>query len=150
MSEEKGEKMTKSTFIVNGKTLEIKTINYNRGNLDIITTNNYLLNIDFNFDITELKEGSRENILGKIYKDQNFSTDKYSYVIYIGQDVYLTKNKNKYFIPYYIHKIEENKGGRHMFFDRCFCPLLKTGTISYIIKGRMNKKGLYRRRSRWL
>ena len=106
MSEEKVEKMTKSTFIVNGKTLEIKTINYNRGNLDIITTNNYLLNIDFNFDITELKEGSRENILGKIYKDQNFSTDKYSYVIYIGQDVYLTKNKNKYFLEINLPKVD--------------------------------------------
>ena len=98
--------MTKSTFIVNGKTLEIKTINYNRGNLDIITTNNYLLNIDFNFDITELKEGSRENISGKIYKDQNFSTDKYSYVIYIGQDVYLTKNKNKYFLEINLPKVD--------------------------------------------
>ena len=106
MSEEKGEKMTKSTFIVNGKTLEIKTINYNRGNLDIITTNNYLLNIDFNFDITELKEGSRENISEKIYKDQNFSTDKYSYVIYIGQDVYLTKNKNKYFLEINLPKVD--------------------------------------------
>ena len=106
MSEEKGEKMTKSTFIVNGKTLEIKTINYNRGNLDIITTNNYLLNIDFNFDITELKEGSRENISGKIYKDQNFSTDKYSYVIYIGQDVYLTKNKNKYYLEINLPKVD--------------------------------------------
>ena len=106
MSEEKGEKMTKSTFIVNGKTLEIKTINYNRGNLDIITTNNYLLNIDFNFDITELKEGSRENISGKIYKDQNFSTDKYSYVIHIGQDVYLTKNNNRYFLEINLPKVD--------------------------------------------
>ncbi len=98
--------MTKSTFIVNGKTLEIKTINYNRGNLDIITTNNCLLNIDFNFDITELKEGSRENISEKIYKDQNFSTDKYSYVIYIGQDVYLTKNKKKYFLEINLPKVD--------------------------------------------
>ncbi len=98
--------MTKSTFVVNGKTLEIKTINYNRGNLDIITTNNYLLNIDFNFDITELKEGSRENISGKIYKDQNFSTDKYSYVIYIGQDVYLTKNNNRYFLEINLPKVD--------------------------------------------
>ena len=98
--------MTKSTFVVNGKTLGIKTINYNRGNLDIITTNNYLLNIDFNFDITELKEGSRENILGKIYKDQNFSTDKYSYVIYIGQDVYLTKNNNRYFLEINLPKVD--------------------------------------------
>ena len=98
--------MIKSTFIVNGKTLEIKTINYNRGNLDIITTNNYLLNIDFNFDITELKEGSRENISGEIYKDQNFSTDKYSYVIYIGQDVYLTKNNNIYFLEINLPKVD--------------------------------------------
>ena len=65
-----------------------------------------MLNIDFNFDITELKEGSRENISGKIYKDQNFSTDKYSYVIYIGQDIYLTKNNNRYFLEINLPKVD--------------------------------------------
>ena len=85
--------VTRQIFILNDEYLEIKYVNYTNGELLIKTSNNYALNIDINFDITALKNDVRENISKKIYIDQNFITEKYSYVIDIGNDVYLTKKK---------------------------------------------------------
>lgn len=86
--------MGKSLFIVDNEYLEIESIIYNNGELSIKTTNNYILNINLNFDISELSNNTRENISKKIYTDQNFVTEKYSYVIDIGNNVYLTKSSN--------------------------------------------------------
>ena len=97
--------MNKSTFILNDEFLEIKSIIFDNGLLSIKTNNNYMLNIDLNFDITTLKNGVRENISKRIYADQNFATEKYSYVIDIGNEVYLTKNKDYYLLEISISKV---------------------------------------------
>ena len=65
-----------------------------------------MLNIDLNFDITTLNNGVRENISKRIYSDQNFVTEKYSYVIDIGNDVYLTKSNDYYLLEISISKID--------------------------------------------
>ena len=88
--------MNKSTFVLNDKLLKIKSIIYDKGLLSVKTSNNYILNIYLNFDITLLENDVRENISKKIYMDQNFVTEKYSYVIDIGNDVYLTKSNDYY------------------------------------------------------
>ncbi len=98
--------MNKSIFIVDDKFLEIKSIVFNKGLLSIKTANNYMLNIDLNFDITTLNNGVRENISKRIYSDQNFVTEKYSYVIDIGNDVYLTKSNDYYLLEISISKID--------------------------------------------
>jgi len=98
--------MNKSTFILNHEPLEIKNIIFDKGLLSIKTANNYMLNIDLSFDITALKNGVRENISKRIYSDQNFVTEKYSYVIDIGNNVYLTKNNDYYLLEIYISKID--------------------------------------------
>ena len=98
--------MNKSIFILNNEFLEIKSVIYNNGLLSIKTSNNCVLNIYLNFDITILNTDVRENISEKIYKDQNFATEKYSYVIDIGNDVYLTKNKDNYLLEVNIPKVD--------------------------------------------
>lgn len=98
--------MNKSIFIVDDKFLEIKSIVFHEGLLSIKTTNNCMLNIDLNFDFTTLKNGVRENISKRIYSDQNFVTEKYSYVIDIGNDVYLTKSNDYYLLEISISKID--------------------------------------------
>ena len=98
--------MGKSLFIVDNEYLEIESIIYNNGELSIKTTNNYILNINLNFDISELSNNTRENISKKIYTDQNFVTEKYSYVIDIGNNVYLTKSSNYYLLEINISHID--------------------------------------------
>ena len=98
--------MNKSTFILNDELQEIKSIIFDKGLLSIKTSNNYMLNINLNFDITALKNNRRENISKRIYVDQNFVTEKYSYVINIGNKVYLTKIKNYYLLEIYISNID--------------------------------------------
>ena len=99
--------MNKSIFILDDESLEIKSVIYNNNLLSIKTSNNCVLNIYLNFDITVLNIGVRENISEKIYKDQNFATEKYSYVIYIGNDdVYLTKNNDNYLLEINIPKVD--------------------------------------------
>ncbi len=98
--------MNKSIFIVDDKFLEIKSIVFNKGLLSIKTANNYMLNIDLNFDITTLNNGVRENISKRIYSDQNFVTEKYSYVIDIGDNVYLTKSNDYYLLEINISKVD--------------------------------------------
>lgn len=97
--------MNKSSFILNDEVLKIESILYKDGELTIKTCNNYILNINLNFDITKLNDNSKENISKKIYIDQNFITEKYYYVIDIGNSVYLTKNKNHYLLEIYIPKV---------------------------------------------
>ena len=98
--------MNKSIFVVDDEYLEIKSIIYNNDVLSIETTNNYILNVYLNFDITKLANYTRENISKKIYIDQNFITEKYSYVIDIGNDIFLTKNNDSYLLEIIIPKVE--------------------------------------------
>ena len=97
--------MNKSILILNDEFLEIKSIIFDKGLLSIKTSNNYTLNIDLNFDITTLKNGVRNNISKKIYMDQNFDTEKYTYVIDIGDDIYLTKSNDYYLLEINISKV---------------------------------------------
>ena len=97
--------MNKSLFILNDVSLEIKSICFNDKELSIKTKNNYMLNIDLKFDITKLNDGVRENISKKIDRDQNFVTEKYSYVIDLCDDIYLTKNKDGYLLEINIPKV---------------------------------------------
>lgn len=97
--------MNESMFILNDEYLEIKSIVYDKEVLSIKTTNNCVLNINLNFDITRLDNGIRENISKKIYTDQNFVTEKYSYVIDIGNDIYLTKNNKSYLLEIILPKV---------------------------------------------
>ena len=97
--------MNKSLFILNDVSLEIKSICFNDKELSIKTKNNYMLNIDLKFDISKLNDGVRENISKKIDRDQNFVTEKYSYVIDLGDDIYLTKNKDCYLLEINIPKV---------------------------------------------
>ena len=98
--------MNKSTFILNDELLDIKSIKFDKGLLSIETSNNYILNIDLNFDITALKNDVRENISKRIYTDQNFVTEKYSYVIDIGDNVYLTKSNDYYLLEINISNVD--------------------------------------------
>ena len=98
--------MNKSTFILNDELLDIKSIIFDKGLLSIETSNNYILNIDLNFDITALKNDVRENISKRIYIDQNFVTEKYSYVIDIGDNVYLTKSNDYYLLEINISNVD--------------------------------------------
>ena len=98
--------MNKSTFILNDEPLDIKSIIFDKGLLSIETSNNYILNIDLNFDITTLKNDVRENISKRIYTDQNFVTEKYSYVIDIGDNVYLTKSNDYYLLEINISNVD--------------------------------------------
>jgi len=98
--------MNKSTFILNDELLDIKSIIFDKGLLSIETSNNYILNIDLNFDITALKNDVRENISKRIYSDQNFVTEKYSYVIDIGDNVYLTKSNDYYLLEINISNVD--------------------------------------------
>ena len=97
--------MNKSTFILNDEFLEIESIIFEKGLLSIKASNKYMLNIDLNFDINTLKNDIRENISKKIHQDQNFVTEKYSYVIDIGDDVYLTKSNDNYLLEINVSNI---------------------------------------------
>ena len=98
--------MNKSNIILNNKNLKIKSIVFDRRELSIKTTNNYILNIDLNFNVDSLKNNARENISNRINNDQNFITKKYSYVIDIGNDVYLTKTNDYYLLEINIPKVD--------------------------------------------
>ena len=98
--------MNKSNIILNNKNLKIKSIVFDRRELSIKTINNYILNIDLNFNIDSLKNNARENISNRINNDQNFITKKYSYVIDIGNDVYLTKTNDYYLLEINIPKVD--------------------------------------------
>ena len=97
--------MNKSIFVLDDEDLVIKSVTYDSGELSIKTSNNYELNINIDMDISVLKTGVRENISKKIHADQNFITEKYSYVIDIGHDVYLTKNNDNYLLEISIQKV---------------------------------------------
>ena len=97
--------MNKSIFTLNDEILKIESIIFDKGLLSIKASNNCVLNIDLNFDITKLNNGIRENISKKIYTDQNFITEKYSYVIDIGNEVYLTKNDDNYLLEISISNV---------------------------------------------
>ncbi len=86
--------------------MKIKSIIFDKGLLSIKTSNNYMLNFDLNFDITALKNDVRENISKRIYADQTFITEKYSYVIDIGNNVYLTKSNDYYLLEINISKVD--------------------------------------------
>lgn len=98
--------MNKSNIILNNKNLKIKSIVFDKRELSIKTINNYILNIDLNFNIDSLKNNARENISNRINNDQNFITKKYSYVIDIGNDVYLTKTNDYYLLEINIPKVD--------------------------------------------
>ena len=98
--------MNKSVFIINDEYLKIKSIIFEKGLLSIKTSNNYMLNINLNFDINTLKNDVRENISKRIYIDQNFVTEKYSYVIDIGDNVYLTKSNDYYLLEINISNVD--------------------------------------------
>ena len=98
--------MNKSVFIINDELLDIKSIIFDKGLLSIETSNNFILNIDLNFDITTLKNDVRENISKRINIDQNFVTEKYSYVIDIGDNVYLTKSNDYYLLEINISNVD--------------------------------------------
>ncbi len=97
--------LNKSLFILDDKYLEIKSIIYKNGELSIKTSDNYTLNINFNFDITLLNNNIKENISKKIYTTQNIITEKYSYFIDIGDDIYLTKDNDSYLLEIIIPKV---------------------------------------------
>ena len=97
--------MKKSLFILNDKELIIKSINYKDNELSIETSNNFILNVGLNLKLFKLDEGKRENISDSIYKDQNFVSEKLSYVFDIGNDVYLTKFKDCYLLEINIPKV---------------------------------------------
>ena len=97
--------LNKSLFILDDKYLEIKSIIYKNGELSIKTNDNYTLNINFNFDITLLNNNIKENISKKIYTTQNIITEKYSYFIDIGDDIYLTKDNDSYLLEIIIPKV---------------------------------------------
>ncbi len=97
--------MMDSFLALNDEILEIRSIIFNDNELSIKTENNYMLNIDLKFDITALIDDVRENISKKIDRDQIFVTEKYSYVIDIGNDIYLTKNKERYLLEIDIPKV---------------------------------------------
>ena len=93
--------MNTSIFIVNDKKIEINSINYEDGCFTITTKEpNYSINISLkkDIDIKSFKENIKENISKYIYLDQNFITEKYSYVIAIKDNIYITKKSDNMFL----------------------------------------------------
>ncbi len=102
--------MDTSIFIVNDQKIEISNINYEDGCFLITTKEpNYTINISLkkDIDIKSLKLNIKENISNDIYLDQHFITEKYSYVIAIKDNIYITKKSdNIYLFELYLPQVE--------------------------------------------
>ena len=88
--------MNESLFILDDKILKIDNIIYKNGELSITTSNNYMLNI--NLDIERINNEI-------INTDLSFVTQKYSYLIDIGNNALLTKIDNNYLLEIDIPKV---------------------------------------------
>ena len=102
--------MNTSIFIVNDKKIEISNINYENGCF-LITTKEpkYTINISLkkDIDIKSLKINIKENIAKYVYLDQHFITEKYSYVIAIKDNIYITKKSDNIFLfELYLPQVE--------------------------------------------
>lgn len=102
--------MDTSIFIVNDQKIEISNINYEDGCFSITTKEpNYTINISLkkDIDIKSLKLNIKENISNDIYLDQHFITEKYSYVIAIKDNIYITKKSDNIFLfELYLPQVE--------------------------------------------
>ena len=102
--------MNTSIFIVNDQKIEISNINYEDGCFSITTKEpNYTINISLkkDIDIKSLKLNIKENISNDIYLDQHFITEKYSYVIAIKDNIYITKKSDNIFLfELYLPQVE--------------------------------------------
>ena len=102
--------MDTSIFIVNDQKIEISNINYEDGCFLITTKEpNYTINISLekDIDIKSLKLNIKENISNDIYLDQHFITEKYSYVIAIKDNIYITKKSDNIFLfELYLPQVE--------------------------------------------
>ena len=88
--------MNESLFILDDKILKIDNIIYKNGELSITTSNNYMLNINLNIEKINNE---------KILTDLSFVTQKYSYLIDIGNNALLTKFDNNYLLEIDIPKV---------------------------------------------
>lgn len=102
--------MDTSIFIVNDKKIEISNINYEDGCFSITTKEpKYTINISLKkeIDIKSLKINIKENISKDVYLDQHFITEKYSYVIAIKDNIYITKKSDNIFLfELYLPQVE--------------------------------------------
>lgn len=102
--------MDTSIFIVNDQKIEISNINYEDGCFSITTKEpKYTINISLKkeIDIKSLKINIKENISKDVYLDQHFITEKYSYVIAIKDNIYITKKSdNIYLFELYLPQVE--------------------------------------------
>lgn len=102
--------MDTSIFIVNDQKIEISNINYEDGCFLITTKEpNYTINISLkkDIDIKSLKINIKENIAKYVYLDQHFITEKYSYVIAIKDNIYITKKSDNIFLfELYLPQVE--------------------------------------------
>ena len=102
--------MDTSIFIVNDQKIEISNINYEDGCFSITTKEpKYTINISLKKDINikSLKINIKENISKYVYLDQHFITEKYSYVIAIKDNMYITKKSdNIYLFELYLPQVE--------------------------------------------
>ena len=74
-----------------------------------ISSNNYFINLDFSkkLDLNLLKNDVKKNISEYLYLNQNFVTYKYSYVINIGKNIFMTKKSEyKYLFELFIPDVE--------------------------------------------
>ena len=82
---------------LNDQKIEISNINYENGCF-LITTKEpkYTINISLkkDIDIKSLEINIKENIAKYVYLDQHFITEKYSYVIAIKDNIYITKKSD--------------------------------------------------------
>ena len=102
--------MDTSIFIVNDQKIEISNINYEDGCFSITTKEpKYTINFSLKkeIDIKSLKINIKENISKDVYLDQHFITEKYSYVIAIKDNIYITKKSdNIYLFELYLPQVE--------------------------------------------
>ena len=89
--------MNYSKLIINNTEQLIKNIKYDKGLLEI-ETKDYDLNIDINYDISNLISDKRVNISDKIYGDLHLNSKEYSYLINPENNIYITKINDHYLI----------------------------------------------------
>ena len=95
-------------FILNDKKMKITKFTYD-DNCISISSNNYFINLDFSkkLDLNLLKNNVKKNISEYLYLNQNFVTHKYSYVINIGKNIFITrKSEYKYLFELFIPDVE--------------------------------------------